>query len=129
MPRILSCLLLLIAAICGLASAQTPKCQNDGTSRDAGVCAEERARAADLRLNQTYRRVLLTVSKQDDGGASTKAALIQAQRFWIQYRDADCEGIYQHWNRAGMRDYFHFECMATRTEQRIRELEEYERSS
>jgi len=66
-------------------------------------------KAADLRLNQAYRRVLASMTPAD------QKLLKEAQRQWIRYRDLDCRWAF----RSEPED-----CLISRTEARAVELED-----
>ncbi len=48
------------------------------------ACIGDETRVQDARLNTEYRRTLTAVSKGE------KTCLRDAQRLWVQYRDANC---------------------------------------
>jgi uncharacterized protein YecT (DUF1311 family) len=90
----------------------------------------DEAKAADLKLNQTYQRVLATFKgadeeRQQSYPASTKAALIEAERAWVKYRDADCKAVYDHWKGGTIRTSMELGCRQERAEQRTRQLEAF----
>jgi uncharacterized protein YecT (DUF1311 family) len=67
------------------ASAEATDCLRTAqTQSELTVCAASEAKAADQRLNHSYKSALCYV---DDGD---KAHFRAAQRAWIAFRDADC---------------------------------------
>lgn len=54
-----------------------------------------------------------------------KKQLIDAQRVWVKFREADCQAIYTLWSDVTIRNAMYIECMSTRAQQRIKELNEF----
>lgn len=103
-PRLLSRTLLLLGGM-GLALAapfmmplpslaQQLDCRNAQTTVEMNRCASSNYQEADQRLNQTYRRVIRSVSGEQ------REILIDAQLAWIKFRDSSCEFAY-FGNRGG----------------------------
>ena len=118
--RSLACLALLGWA--GAAAALD--CSKAMTTPDMNECAAIDQKKADARLNQVYQRVLKSL-EPDAGGAETKKKLVEAQRAWVKFRDADCAAVYQQHIDGTIRNVMHHGCMRARTEQRIKELNEF----
>ena len=59
----------------------------DSSSREAATCVARRHEAADAALNRTYRDLISGM------GERSAASLREAQRAWIQFRDADCQSV------------------------------------
>lgn len=118
--RILACLALLGCA----GTAWAVDCKNAVTTPDMNECAAIDQKKADARLNQVYQRVLKSL-EPDAGGAETKKKLVEAQRAWIKFRDADCAAVYQQHIDGTIRNMMHHGCMQARTEQRIKELKQF----
>jgi uncharacterized protein YecT (DUF1311 family) len=115
---------LLLASI---GAAHADDCKDANTTVQMNECMMKQARSADATLNETYRRVMASFKGADDAAsqsypASTRAALMDAQRAWVKYRDADCKAVYNQWKGGTIRDVMQLGCMKDRTEQRTREL-------
>ena len=67
-----------------------PVCNPDGSQAELNACAAEKLALADADLNRVYRAVLERLA---DNGLATQR-LRNAQRLWIQLRDADIEARY-----------------------------------
>ena len=67
-----------------------PVCNPDGAQAELNACAAEKLALADADLNRVYRAVLERLA--DDGLATQR--LRNAQRLWIQLRDADIQARY-----------------------------------
>lgn len=61
-----------------------PACQNVGPNVAMTACFDEQYKRADAELNETYRRIMMTLGDED------RASLRAAQRAWIVYRDNAC---------------------------------------
>ena len=113
-------LLFLSACLAVLATApvaQAQECDRGDDSQDMmNVCASEDYQAADAKLNQTYKKLVV---RSDDNG---RKLLQVAQRAWIAFRDAECA-----YTTAGSEDgSIHpmevSQCLTELTEQRIQQL-------
>lgn len=108
------------------AQAQTVDCDNAMTQRDMNHCAALAFEAADEDLNAAYAearafmRELDTDQSSDEAGA--EAALRDAQRAWIPYRDKACaaEGFLMRGGSAEA--MLVLGCKARLTEQRAQDL-------
>lgn len=90
-------------------------------------CAQKKINIADKKLNATYKELLAKIP--EDYGPdrrNPKKALIDAQRLWIKYRDANCQfhgditGGAPDWVGA-----FSMLCILEMTEARTNELQKY----
>ncbi|MGU7772330.1 lysozyme inhibitor LprI family protein [Burkholderia sp. MR1-5-21] len=89
-------------------------------------CAETERHAADVRLNQVYKKLLNAVKDDSDSGTIPKTQIVSAQRTWIAFRDAECD--FRNSLSGGARQWLmvnHSQCLAELTEQRTKVLEEY----
>lgn len=104
-------------------------CDSPGTTLEINECLLREVKAVDAKLNETYQRVLKEFSKPDVPGhihySEAKSDLIEAQRAWIKYRDKDCNAVYALAVGASMRGQLSLQCTRSRTEQRIKELEQF----
>ena len=64
----------------------TDKCADPQDQSTMNECAGMAFKASDKKLNELYRQIETRLG--DD--AETKKLLIQAQRDWIKFRDAEC---------------------------------------
>lgn len=111
----------LIVAIPLQVVAQDNVCHHDGSGRDAYICATKETQAADVELNVAYQHAL----GQLDGSDKLKAArtsLVESERDWIKFRDADCD-VQANIFKGGSMDGAMVEaCKKSLTEQRTKEL-------
>ncbi|KND59320.1 putative periplasmic protein [Candidatus Burkholderia verschuerenii] len=79
--------LTLVALLCVSAStwAAQPDCSNAPTQTAMNECVGKSLKAADQKLNETYRTLAAKISK--DGAEQLK----KTQRAWLAWRDAQCE--------------------------------------
>jgi uncharacterized protein YecT (DUF1311 family) len=66
-----------------------PSClQKAETQYELDACAGSMAKAADARLNKSYRELMCYLNMDDY--KDERAQLVAAQRAWLAFRDADC---------------------------------------
>jgi len=94
-------------------------------------CAQKKNEIADKKLNAIYKALLKKLSEVEvveggETGISPKKKLIQAQRAWIKFRNANCEfvgnlsGGVHTWK--SVHEGF---CFTEMTEERTKELQKY----
>jgi uncharacterized protein YecT (DUF1311 family) len=119
----LSALLVLLAVP---ASAQEVDCANPTFQMEMTYCAEQDWNRADAELNAAYKEARARMQALDAGlPADQRGAaeyLKQAQRAWIEFRDAACaaEGYTMHGGSA--EPMVIYSCRARLTEQRSADL-------
>lgn len=97
-----------------------PSC--DGNQAEMNACASEQFSHYDSILNKLYKEQINYLGAKSDRGRM----LIDAQRAWVKFRDADC--AYEAGKQEGGGSVWplvHFTCLATKTKQRAVEVEEY----
>ena len=112
-----------------LLGAQEPDCRDPQYQAEMNRCAYLDFQAADRELNQLWpqmiaaaRRADAEINREFDQAPTSEAALRNAQRAWITFRDEHCtyEG---HEARGGSMETMLYEgCRATLTRQRIEQL-------
>ena len=123
MPRLLTfCFCLLSTA----ATAQEIDCGNAVTQMEMNQCAYDDWEAADVDLNAAYRRAMTLLKGWDadlpeaeQGGA---AALKEAQRAWITFRDKACEVEGYAMKGGSAEPLLVYGCMRQLTEDRTAQL-------
>lgn len=109
-------------------------CANAISTPDINTCTKIELDKQELKLNQTYQRVLSVfdaLSKPPMQGADKsklKKQLIEAQRLWVRFRKADCNTTYTFWSDGTIRGVMYLSCMIEKTNARIKELEAYEQT-
>lgn len=112
----------------------TLDCANAISTPDINTCTKIELDKQELKLNQTYQRVLSmfdAVSKAPNQGADKsklKKQLIEAQRLWVRFRKADCDTTYTFWSDGTIRGAMYLSCMIEKTNTRIQDLEAYEQT-
>lgn len=121
---------LLLAAGGVRSQSSDPKidCAKATTTLEINFCAEQDFKAADARLNAAYKAMLARVETGTDFDASTKAglraAIQDAQRKWLAFRDADCkEAVGREWTGGTGMTYAVYTCLTEKTVVRTKELE------
>jgi uncharacterized protein YecT (DUF1311 family) len=90
--------------------------------------------AADAALNAQYRRTMTQAQTRDrggrpaDGGPTYAAALLAAQRAWIQFRDAECRIESYQYRGGSAQRMVHRQCLTTLTRQRTAQLRTLQQS-
>ena len=99
--------------------AQKVNCENPMTTQDMNICAGQKYKVVDRKLNQVYRQLQSRISGKQ------KQRMTDAQLAWIKFRDANC--IYEKGEFEGgtMASYVGTSCFAGMTQKRTKELEEY----
>lgn len=104
-------------------------CNNVRNAFESYACADAEFRAADVELNDIYRRVLAHIA--ENGGdkpydsASWTEAMKVAQRAWVAFRDADCKGVVPvEWSGGRGSKAAVLGCMREKTRVRTQELAE-----
>ncbi len=87
----------------------------------AATQADESYKAIDAQLNNTYKEITARLKDDADG----KKLLLDAQRAWIKFRDAEC--AFQASTVTGGSAYpmVMQTCMASLTQQRVQDLKRY----
>ncbi|WP_445145672.1 lysozyme inhibitor LprI family protein [Dyella sp. Tek66A03] len=104
------------------ALAQNNVCPNDGSGEDAFVCAKQGADAADAKLSETYQHALTQLSGSDNLERA-KTSLIESERAWVKFRDADCVVQDRLFEQGSMRRAMVEMCLQSHSEQRTRDLQ------
>jgi uncharacterized protein YecT (DUF1311 family) len=122
------CALLALATV-SIATLSHAKvdCKKAMTTLDINACAQADFEVVEKKLNDTYRRVMKSLSKPDEGlaYAEIKKGLIEAQRAWVVFRQKDCDAYYTLHASGTIRTVMYIGCMQNHAEQRIKTLEEY----
>lgn len=83
------------AALALPAFSQEVDCETAMTQMDINICAKQEFTLADALLNDAYADARRTMRDLDtglqDGRKGAEAALKEAQRAWITFRDTACE--------------------------------------
>jgi uncharacterized protein YecT (DUF1311 family) len=124
----LAILVLLIApgaAVAGQAAEQGIDCKKAVSTPEVAVCASDAYDAADAKLNAAYKVAMASIAKRDlppDVQKEFRKALVEAQRKWIAYRDAECEVTGYGWYGGTGRSTAIIECSRGLTEARTKAL-------
>ena len=102
----------------GQAAGACVEAGND-TTLGTSTCIQSETAAWDVILNREYKAVRTTLKAQDPALADM---LLQAQRAWIAYRDAECALEYGRWGGGSIRTIVGANCMMLETAERAIEL-------
>ncbi len=89
---------------------------------EMNACAADAYAAADAELNAAYRRITARLAN-----APGRRSLVEAQRAWIRFRDAECDLATSHNEGGSIRPMMVSFCMERLTRQRTEELKGYMR--
>jgi uncharacterized protein YecT (DUF1311 family) len=97
-PRLLQMMAILVGGLCaGHATVSCAQSMNDANEPCAKIvstaemsgCFDKAYKAADRELNELYGRIQKVLHPDE------LASLVQAERRWLQYRDATCKAEYK----------------------------------
>lgn len=94
-------------------------CAKAVTTADINECASIEQKKVEDKLNKLYQGIVKPLEGDE------KKTLVEAQRAWIKFREADCNAVYQRWIDGTIRNVLFISCMQDRAETRIKELQEY----
>lgn len=127
MPLLLTLVPLLLALTTGAASALD--CAEAITTPEINECAAIEQQAVEKRLNAAYRKVLAYLDSAEpaiaDDAARARARLVEAQRAWIRFREADCDALYELNASGTIRTVLWIGCMQSHAERRIEQLDDF----
>jgi uncharacterized protein YecT (DUF1311 family) len=98
-------------------NAKDAPCQGPSTTAEEASCFGTAFQKADAVLNKYYRRIE-TLETGDD-----LANLKNAQRLWIQFRDANCKAEYDLYEGGSAGPTVKTACLEAMTRHRTEELE------
>jgi uncharacterized protein YecT (DUF1311 family) len=75
------------------------------TTPEVNACLNARLAEDDAMLNLYYRAAI-----KRSGGGELAAQLIQAERSWIAYRDAECGSVFGFWKGGTIRTSMEIDC-------------------
>ena len=94
----------------------------DGTTQsEMNACAQGALQQADAALNATYRRLTARLA----GAQPATNGLVEAQRAWIRFRDAECDFATIGYEGGSIRPMLAAQCLEGLTRQRTAELENH----
>ena len=120
-----------------LLAAQDPQwnCANPQAQQEMNYCAGQDFERADTELNAAYRTAIAGAQEADrdyaratqgnemrDSGPGEEASLREAQRAWVTFRDAQCQGESYEARGGSMQPMLYQGCRATLTRARTAEL-------
>lgn len=126
-PTAILCAGLVSLAMPFPAHAEPIDCSQANSTVEMNFCAEKDYEVADKALNDAYANALKYARSRDleppYDARSFEAALKNAQRAWISYRDADCKDLVaQEWSGGSGTTSAVLGCMTEKTIQRTKDL-------
>jgi uncharacterized protein YecT (DUF1311 family) len=114
-------LLTFIVAVPLGGTAQAQQCSDNSSQTELNQCAAEQFEAADKQLNADFRQIQKRLGKDAD----TKALLVEAQRAWISFRDAECTFQTSGAAQGSIFPLLYANCKTALTTDRVRQLKSY----
>jgi uncharacterized protein YecT (DUF1311 family) len=117
--------LLLLAAVA--AAQPQPNCKKAVTQTDMNICSGRFFKAADAAMVRQYNITAARMKQMDKGGEPTGyfAALLESQRAWLKYRDAECR-LEGYSTRGGTAETMNVNgCLEQLTKQRTADLKSF----
>ena len=106
-------------------------CKTQDNTIEINECGKIELAKKDKELNAAYQALIKRLApsdKSDDTNyTEIKKQLVEAQRNWIKYRDADCSAKYTLYEQGTIRGIVHLSCLKAKTEQRTKELLEWDK--
>ncbi len=106
-------------------------CKNTVNTQEINQCAKIDQEKTEAKLNATYQQAIKSLSNPDDEYtkySEIKSSLILAQKAWIKFRKADCNTVYLQNKDGTIRTAMYISCMQERAEQRIKELNQFNKN-
>jgi uncharacterized protein YecT (DUF1311 family) len=117
---------LLLLTLSKVAHADAPCLDIDPSQDvDGSSCEAQEVKHADADLNAEYKTLLVQLdseSKDNPDAKNAKAKLIESQRQWIKFRDADCDAVFTYNATGTIRVHEELQCELSHTKQRTEEL-------
>jgi uncharacterized protein YecT (DUF1311 family) len=87
---------------------------------DMQECADAQYKAADVKLNASYKQVSTMM-----GDKTAKDLLVKAQRAWIAFRDAECTWSGDKYRGGSLQPYEAVTCLTDMTKERTKQLDTF----
>ena len=84
----------MLSVLMAAAVAASPPqldCKDPQTQTDMNICAGRTYEAADAEMARQYRLLASRMKQTDTAGPEYFAALLESQRAWLKFRDAQCK--------------------------------------
>lgn len=105
-------------------SAHALNCETAIATPDVSECAKQEQMVVEEKLNRVYQKALKHLNELDaEQDSKSKQKLIQAQRTWVKFRDADCDAMYTQYEGGTIRSIVYIDCMQKHAERRVEDLE------
>jgi uncharacterized protein YecT (DUF1311 family) len=96
-------------------------CANANDQATMNQCAGQAFKAADKELNTLYQQVTGRLKDNPDG----KKLLVNAQRAWISFRDAECKFSASGVDGGSVYPLIYSDCLTAMTKTRVEALKQY----
>jgi len=96
-------------------------CANAPDTVTLSQCVNEAAKTSDKQLNALYRQI----TKRLDDSSGTKKKLVQAQREWIKFRDAECTFRTAAVEGGSIMPVLYAQCVDALTRSRVSDFERF----
>lgn len=106
-----------------LAAAAATSCANAQTQADMNRCAGQDYARADGAMNRQWKTTYAYMKNRDARGGSFAAQLLDSQRAWLKYRDAQCIIAGAEFEGGSLQPMAVAQCRARLTDLRTKELQ------
>ena len=80
----------MLSFLIALAAAAQPNCKDPQTEIDINICASRAVKSAEVRMTRQYISLAARMKRMDAEEPGYFAALLESQRSWLKYREAQC---------------------------------------
>jgi uncharacterized protein YecT (DUF1311 family) len=98
---------MLTSIAMAFAATSVAPCSGASTMQ-VNACFDARFREIDAILNRYFQTALKRARKES--GAKTAQRLLQAERSWVAYRDAECGSVFDYWSSGTIRVSMELDC-------------------
>ncbi|MFZ5698957.1 MAG: lysozyme inhibitor LprI family protein [Pseudomonadota bacterium] len=121
---------LLVPLLFLISALSAADCDKAMTTVEMNECASAEQKRVEKKLNDSYKSVLKYFREEPGLGTQEDRALfekrlVEAQRFWVKFREADCDLAYQLNASGTLRSSFYISCMQMNAERRIEDFKAF----
>ena len=102
-----------------LSAASADPCAAATTTLEINACLATQAQAVEADLNRYYSAAVKRLRAEKGTGAKALPKLVQAERSWLAYRDAECGAVETWWEEGTIRASMALTCRMSLTRLRI----------
>jgi uncharacterized protein YecT (DUF1311 family) len=125
--------MILLPLLLAAAPADDPpwNCKDPGPQQEMNYCAHQDYLKADAEMNAQWKKTAAVMKQQDEGWESSWDdrpgffdTLLEAQRAWLKFRDAQCTSEGYIFRGGSMEPFMVSTCKRALTDERTKQLNE-----